>query len=94
MIHFIYIYIGGAVDTISVNGMQKEDRKRWGSYGRRAESRGIVEHTVRRKVLSYLARYHFTQFNISACEYAIPCMQPRNSNVLCPRYTQEFITID
>lgn len=36
--------------------------------------REIVEHSEERKVVSYLARYHFTQFNISTCECAIPCM--------------------
>jgi len=38
--------------------------------------REIVEHRER-KVLSYLARYHFTQFNISTCECAIPCARNR-----------------
>lgn len=48
-----------------------------GKDGKVADSgkhREIVEYSEERKVLSYLAWYHFTQFNISTCECAIPCM--------------------
>lgn len=65
----LILYIICAAETY-VKGLIGKDGKVTDS----GKYREIVEPSEKRKVLSYLARYHFTQFNISTCEYATPCM--------------------